>query len=139
MSGVELHVNHRHGTAAPGTSLFDAARSFGVFVPTSCITQGKCKECMVEIAEGMEHLSARTAAESHLSGSLRLSCQARVLPGVGPADAAAAGAGGAGTAAAPRVVRCHTMRRFRFTCQAEKCPRGINDVKLCILECFFVI
>ena len=111
MSGVELHVNHRHGTAAPGTSLFDAARSFGVFVPTSCITQGKCKECMVEIAEGMEHLSARTAAESHLSGSLRLSCQARVLPGVGPADAAAAGAGGAGTAAAPRVVRCHTMRR----------------------------
>ena len=98
MIGVELHVNHRRGTVLPGTSIFDAARALGVFVPTSCITQGKCKECMVEVAEGMEHLSPRTAAESHLSGILRLSCQARVLPV--PEGAAA-----------PRLVRCHTMRR----------------------------
>jgi uncharacterized 2Fe-2S/4Fe-4S cluster protein (DUF4445 family) len=91
---VELHVNNRHGEVAPGTSVFDAARSLGVFVPTSCITQGKCKECMVEVAEGMEHLTARTAAESHLRERFRLSCQARLTPG-----------------AAGRVVRCHTMRR----------------------------
>ena len=53
MSGVELHVNNQRGEVAPGTSVFDAARSLGVFVPTSFITQGKCKECMVEVAEGM--------------------------------------------------------------------------------------
>ena len=94
VSGVELHVNDRHGEVAPGTSVFDAARGLGVFVPTSCITQGKCKECMVEVAEGMENLTPRTAAESHLRESFRLSCQARLLPG-----------------AAGRVVRCHTMRR----------------------------
>jgi uncharacterized 2Fe-2S/4Fe-4S cluster protein (DUF4445 family) len=89
---VELHVNNRSGEVAPGTSVFDAARGLGVFVPTSCITQGKCKECLVEVAEGMEHLTPRTTAESHLRDSFRLSCQARVLPGAG-------------------VVRCHTMRR----------------------------
>ena len=44
MSGVELHINNRSGEVAPGTSVFDAARALGVFVPTSCITQGKCKE-----------------------------------------------------------------------------------------------
>jgi uncharacterized 2Fe-2S/4Fe-4S cluster protein (DUF4445 family) len=92
VSGVELHVNDRHAAVAPGTSVFDAAGALGVFVPTSCITQGKCKECMIEVVEGMEHLSPRTAAERHLSGDLRLSCQARVLPGAG-------------------VVRCHTLRR----------------------------
>ena len=92
MSGVELHVNNRSAEVAPGTSVFDAARALGVFVPTSCITQGKCKECLVEVAEGMEHLTPRTTAESHLRESFRLSCQARVLPGAG-------------------VVRCHTMRR----------------------------
>ena len=101
MTGVELHVNHRHGTALPGTSIFDAARALGVFVPTSCITQGKCKECLVEVAEGMEHLTRRTAAESHLRERFRLSCQARVLPDPE----------GAATAAVPRLVRCHTMRR----------------------------
>ena len=94
MSGVELHVNHRGGEVPPGTSVFDAARGLGVFVPTSCITQGKCKECMVEVAEGMVHLTPRTAAESHLRENFRLSCQARLTPG--PAG---------------RVVRCHTMRR----------------------------
>jgi len=92
VSGVELHVNNRSAEVAPGTSVFDAARALGVFVPTSCITQGKCKECLVEVAEGMEHLTPRTTAESHLRESFRLSCQARVLPGAG-------------------VVRCHTMRR----------------------------
>jgi len=110
--GVELHVNDRRGSVAAGTSIFDAARALGVFVPTSCITQGKCKECMVEVAEGMERLSPRTAAESHLGGSLRLSCQARVLPEGADAGAAPGPESAAGAGAEPRrVVRCHTMRR----------------------------
>jgi uncharacterized 2Fe-2S/4Fe-4S cluster protein (DUF4445 family) len=115
VSGVELHINNRRGDVAPGTSVFDAARSLGVFVPTSCITQGKCKECMVEVAEGMEHLSPRTAAESHLRERFRLSCQARLLPG-----------------AAGRVVRCHTMRRgeMRIERHALDLPVQHGDVPL---------
>ena len=117
MSGVELHINNRRGDVAPGTSVFDAAGALGVFVPTSCITQGKCKECMVEVVEGMEHLSPRTAAESHLRERFRLSCQARLLPG-------APGVG--------RVVRCHTMRRgeMRIERRALDLPVRHGDVPL---------
>lgn len=99
MSGVELHVNNRRGTFEPGTTVFDAAGALGVFVPTSCVTQGKCKECLVEVAEGMELLTPRTPAESHLKTPFRLSCQARI------ADR------GATPPAVVPVVRCHTMRR----------------------------
>lgn len=87
-----LHCNDRHGDAAPGTTLFDCAESMGVFVPTSCVTQGKCKECVVEITEGAEHLSPKTPVERHLEGPFRLSCQAQIVGDEG-------------------VVRCHTMRR----------------------------
>src|SRR6185369_3747462 len=58
----------------------------------SCIKNGKCKECIVEVTDGMTLLSPRTPPESHLEGSFRLSCQTRVV-----------GADG--------VVTCHTMRR----------------------------
>ena len=61
-------------------------------MPTSCRKQGKCKECMVEVVEGMELLSAPTEAEQHLKGKFRLSCQTQVT-------------------AASGESRCHTMRR----------------------------
>jgi uncharacterized 2Fe-2S/4Fe-4S cluster protein (DUF4445 family) len=89
---VELRCNNREALVAPGSSLFAYAETLGVFVPTSCITQGKCKECLVEVVSGMDHLSPRTPAESHLRDPFRLSCQARVVRDDG-------------------VVRCHTMRR----------------------------
>ncbi|MEO8337727.1 MAG: ASKHA domain-containing protein [bacterium] len=73
-------------------SVFDYAESLGIQVPTSCIKNGKCKECMVEVTAGMTLLSPRTGPESHLEGSFRLACQTRVV-----------GADG--------VVTCHTMRR----------------------------
>ncbi|MGA2383193.1 MAG: ASKHA domain-containing protein [Gemmatimonadales bacterium] len=92
MSTVELHCNNRQAEVPPGSSLFEYAETLGVFVPTSCIKQGKCKECLVEIAEGMERLSPRTPAESHLKDPFRLSCQARVVHDTG-------------------LVRYHTMRR----------------------------
>jgi uncharacterized 2Fe-2S/4Fe-4S cluster protein (DUF4445 family) len=114
--GVELHVNHRSAVVAPGTSVFDAAGSLGVFVPTSCITQGKCKECMVEVAEGMELLSPRTAAESHLTGNLRLSCQARVLPGAG-------------------VVRCHTMRRGEMRIERRALDLPADHTRVALEPC----
>jgi uncharacterized 2Fe-2S/4Fe-4S cluster protein (DUF4445 family) len=64
----------------------------GVRVPTSCQKNGKCKECVVEVAEGMECLSPATPAEKHLAGNFRLSCQALI-------------------ATAEGHLRCHTMRR----------------------------
>jgi len=89
---VELHLNGQRSTPAPGLSLFECAESLGIRVPTSCRKQGKCKECLVEVAEGMEHLSPRTDAESHLRENFRLSCCARITQAAG-------------------VIRCHTMRR----------------------------
>ena len=49
-----LSINGHTLTATPALSRFDHAESAGIRVPTSCRKQGKCKECMVEIVEGME-------------------------------------------------------------------------------------
>jgi uncharacterized 2Fe-2S/4Fe-4S cluster protein (DUF4445 family) len=89
---VTLTINGQPTTAEPGRSLFDHAEAMGIDVPTSCHKQGKCKECMVEVVEGMEALSPATEAECHLKGNFRLSCQTFVT-------------------AASGHVRCHTMRR----------------------------
>jgi uncharacterized 2Fe-2S/4Fe-4S cluster protein (DUF4445 family) len=89
---VELHFNQQRVAAARNSSLFDCAESLGIKVPTSCQKQGKCKECLVEIAEGMELLSPPAPPEAHLKGNYRLSCSCRITADDG-------------------VVRCHTMRR----------------------------
>src|ERR1700677_5067268 len=86
-----LTINGQTVEAVPGLSLFDYAEGLGIQVPTSCRKQGKCKECMVEIVEGMECLSPLTEEERHLKGKFRLSCRTSVT--------------GSG------AVRCHTMRR----------------------------
>jgi uncharacterized 2Fe-2S/4Fe-4S cluster protein (DUF4445 family) len=90
-----LTINGHRIEVAAGLSLFDAAARAGVRVPTSCVTQGKCKECIVEITEGMDLLSPPTVHERHLDlkrASFRLSCQCRVIADAGE-------------------VHCHTMRR----------------------------
>src|SRR5438477_404464 len=70
---VSLTINGHTLSADPGErSLFDYAEEVGVRVPTSCNKQGKCKECMVEVAAGMACLTERTAAEGHLKGNFRL-------------------------------------------------------------------
>ncbi|HWA84647.1 MAG TPA: ASKHA domain-containing protein [Opitutus sp.] len=89
---VQLHINHATCDAPPGTSLFNYAERVGVRVPTSCNKQGRCKECVVEVVEGMECLSKPGPEERHLKGNFRLSCCTRI-------------------AAEEGVVRCHTMRR----------------------------
>ncbi len=113
MSTVELHCNNHEARVAPGSSLFEYAERLGVFVPTSCIKQGKCKECLVEIAEGADHLSPRTPAESHLKDPFRLSCQTRVVHEAG-------------------VVRYHTMRRgdMRIERHAFRLPATHKDFPL---------
>jgi uncharacterized 2Fe-2S/4Fe-4S cluster protein (DUF4445 family) len=89
---VTLTINGQSTDAVGGLSLFDQAEAMGIDVPTSCRKQGKCKECMVEIVEGMDCLSPLTEPEKHLKGNFRLSCQAYVTAESGQ-------------------VRCHTMRR----------------------------
>jgi uncharacterized 2Fe-2S/4Fe-4S cluster protein (DUF4445 family) len=92
---ITVTVNGHRIAAAAGLSLFDAAGKAGVRVPTSCVTQGKCKECIVEVTNGLDLLSPPTMCEKHLDvrgGRFRLSCQCRV-------------------AAADGDIECHTMRR----------------------------
>ncbi|MGD0630321.1 MAG: ASKHA domain-containing protein [Terracidiphilus sp.] len=89
---VNLTINGRSIEATGGQSLFDYAEALGIDVPTSCRKQGKCKECMVEVVEGMGALSAIAEPERHLKGNFRLSCQTFVNAPEGN-------------------VRCHTMRR----------------------------
>src|SRR5262245_52881779 len=90
--GASLTINGRRIAAAAGVSIFDAAARLGVRVPTSCVTQGKCKECVVEVTEGMALLSPPTSYERHLREPFRLSCQARLTGDSGD-------------------VLCQTMRR----------------------------
>jgi uncharacterized 2Fe-2S/4Fe-4S cluster protein (DUF4445 family) len=92
---VTIAINGHTVDAAPGVSVFEAATSAGVHVPTSCVAQGKCKECIVEITAGMELLSPPTRYEQHLDlrgATYRLSCQSRVTARTGE-------------------IRCQTMRR----------------------------
>lgn len=89
---TELHINDQVTRVEQGMSLFDYAESLGIYVPTSCRKQGKCRECLVEVTQGMEFLSERTGQESHLKEDFRLSCRTRIVSSSG-------------------IVRCHTMRR----------------------------
>jgi uncharacterized 2Fe-2S/4Fe-4S cluster protein (DUF4445 family) len=97
---VTLTINGKTVTATGKLSLFDQAEALGIDVPTSCRKQGKCKECMVEIAEGMDSLSPLAEPERHLKGNFRLSCQTTVTGENGR-------------------VRCHTMRRGHMRIESE--------------------
>jgi uncharacterized 2Fe-2S/4Fe-4S cluster protein (DUF4445 family) len=110
---VELHLNHQHRQVGAGSTLFDYADTMGVAVPTSCRKQGKCKECVVEITDGMGLLSKPVSEEKHLKDNFRLSCQCRIVAENG-------------------VVRCHTMRRgkMRIEHQAFELPVGSRNWKM---------
>ena len=110
---VELHFNGQRTSVAPGRSLFDYAETLGINVPTSCQKNGKCKECVVEVTEGMEFLSPPSAPEDHLKDRFRLSCCCNIVAGAG-------------------VVRCHTMRRgdMRIEGGALQLPTSGQELKL---------
>jgi uncharacterized 2Fe-2S/4Fe-4S cluster protein (DUF4445 family) len=102
-----ISINGEKGEFAAGVSLFDAGEQLGISVPSSCRKQGKCRECLMEVAEGMDRLTPRAEPERHLKGEFRLSCCAQLLAGEGP-------------------VRCHTLRRAAMRVQegAMNLPAG---------------
>ncbi|HTS24701.1 MAG TPA: ASKHA domain-containing protein [Bryobacteraceae bacterium] len=108
---VFLTINGHTTAAIPGRTLFDFAGDVGVRVPTSCRKQGKCKECIVEIVEGIEALSAPTPSERHLKGNFRLSCQCEVSAQTGS-------------------VRCHTMRRGHMRIERQALGLPFTDEPL---------
>ncbi len=110
---VELHFNSQIRAAGQSSTLFDCAEQLGINVPTSCRKQGKCKECLVEITEGMSLLSAPTDAEKHLKGNFRLSCCTRITADAG-------------------TIRCHTMRRgeMKIERHALNLPASKSPIKL---------
>ena len=63
---------------ALGMTLFDCADELAVEVPTSCLRNGRCHECVVEVSAGADALCARTEAEGFLRPPYRLACQAAV-------------------------------------------------------------
>ena len=72
-----------HGTdrrpLETGKTLFDYADAVSVAVPQSCGRSGRCRECVVEVRQGAEALSARTSAEEYLPAAFRLACQAEIM------------------------------------------------------------
>ncbi len=110
---VELHFNGHQTSISPGRSLFDYAEPLGIRVPTSCQKNGKCKECVVEVIEGMNLLSPPAPPESHLKDRFRLSCCANVIGKSG-------------------VIRCHTMRRgdMRIESHALQLPASSQKLQL---------
>jgi uncharacterized 2Fe-2S/4Fe-4S cluster protein (DUF4445 family) len=110
---VLLTINGQTTEAKPGLTLFDQAEAISIDVPTSCRKQGKCKECMVEVVEGMSLLSPLAEPEKHLKGNFRLSCQTTVTAETGH-------------------VRCHTMRRghMRIERQAIGLPTHTGQLGL---------
>ncbi|HLX71417.1 MAG TPA: ASKHA domain-containing protein [Verrucomicrobiae bacterium] len=104
---LELHVNGLYASTKPGATIFDCAESLGVKVPTSCRKLGRCRECLVEVVEGMELLTPRTPEEHHLRAQFRLACRCKINADSG-------------------VVRCHTMRRaeMKIESRAFELPTG---------------
>ena len=104
-------INGHRVDSLPGQSLFDAATQAGVRVPTSCVAQGKCKECIVEVTSGMELLAPRSAHERHLKGAFRLSCQSQILAEGGR-------------------IECHTMRRGHMRIERHALNLPVRPVKM---------
>ena len=108
---LQVSINTETLDARRGLSLFECGEQMGVHIPTSCHKNGKCRECLVEVAEGMEHLTSRSPEEAHLTDAFRLSCRARLVSDSG-------------------AVRCHTMRRgeLRIEEAASELPEGLDSI-----------
>ena len=107
---VKLTLDSRAIDAPVEASLFDLADQLEVRVPTSCRKQGKCRECLVEVAEGMEHLSPQAQEEEHLGGSFRLACRCHITSDEG-------------------AITCHTLRRKQMRVEEAGTIAPLRDGK----------
>src|SRR4051794_35561733 len=119
---VSLTINGHTLEASPGPSLFDFAEQFGMQVPTSCNKQGKCKECVLEIVEGQEHLTPPTKFEEHLKGKFRLACQCHV-------------SSAAELISASPHIKCHTMRRGNMRIERHALGLPTSNEKMPLDPC----
>jgi uncharacterized 2Fe-2S/4Fe-4S cluster protein (DUF4445 family) len=110
---LELHINGKTTSASLGMSLFDCAETLGIRVPTSCNKNGRCRECLMEVSEGMDLLTPRTPEEHYLKDRFRLSCRCKIASNSG-------------------FVRCHTMRRgeMKIERHAFELPAGSKKWQL---------
>ncbi|HZZ44405.1 MAG TPA: ASKHA domain-containing protein [Tepidisphaeraceae bacterium] len=106
-----LTINSHSTPATPGPTLFDYAEQLNIPVPTSCRKNGKCKECIVEVTEGLSLLTPPTDQEKHLKGNFRLSCQASLTTNDG-------------------LVKCHTMRRGQMRIENSATGLPLRDLQL---------
>lgn len=107
-------IDHLTTDAVAGDTLFEHAERLGIQVPTSCVKQGKCRECLLEIEEGAASLTPRTPEEEHLGDGFRLACRARVSL----------------TETATASLRCQTMRRGSM--RIETASSGLTAIDACI-------
>ena len=117
MSAAVPGARHAHGTLTidgvtgelgPEESLFERAEALGIHVPTSCVKQGKCRECLVEVEAGADLLSPPAPQESHLEGRFRLACRTRLVES--------------------GEVRCHTLRRGALRIETE--TEGLDESRV---------
>lgn len=107
---LQIKINGKSLSTQSGPSIFDCSEELGVHVPTSCRKNGKCRECIVEIGEGGELLSAATDEEEHLGEGFRLACRARLQADSG-------------------LISCHTMRRGRMRIEeAGQAATPLQDI-----------
>lgn len=103
-----LTIDGVTGELGPEESLFERAEALGIHVPTSCVKQGKCRECLVEVEAGAELLSPPAPQELHLEGRFRLACRTRLVES--------------------GEVRCHTLRRGALRIETE--TEGLDDSRM---------
>jgi uncharacterized 2Fe-2S/4Fe-4S cluster protein (DUF4445 family) len=108
---VMLTINGQTTAAGAGASLFDCAERMNIKVPTSCHKQGKCKECLMEVVQGMDRLSPPSPEEEHLKGNFRLSCRCNIVADSGE-------------------IRCHTMRRGRMRVESGGVGLPMGEEKM---------
>ena len=96
---ADLTLQGRALARRPDASLFRLARDAGIFVPSSCGGQGKCRECVVEVEEGIEALSPPAPEEDGLAEGFRLACRTHVR--------------------GDTPVACHTLSRGRLRIVSE--------------------
>ncbi|MBI5273357.1 MAG: (2Fe-2S)-binding protein [Chlamydiia bacterium] len=81
MAKLIFEDNQEETELPDGAPIIEACEQAGI--PFAC-TEGVCGTCVVEVIEGMEHLSEFNQAEADFLGDLdreRLACQCRINGG----------------------------------------------------------